>query len=98
MTLDRAAVEKLADLARIDLNEDEIEQMQGELSQILQWVSTVKNGVEPDTPVMSHPMSMTNVMRPDEVRESMSVDEVLSEAPESESGQFKVPRILGESQ
>jgi aspartyl-tRNA(Asn)/glutamyl-tRNA(Gln) amidotransferase subunit C len=45
---------------------------------------------------MSHPMPIVNVTRPDVVRPSLSPDDVLANAPESEQQRFSVPRILDE--
>lgn len=45
---------------------------------------------------MSHPMPLTNVTRPDEVKRGLTAGEALSGAPEAESDRFSVPRILDE--
>ena len=45
---------------------------------------------------MSHPMPLTNVTRPDEVRPSLGAEAALSGAPASEQQRFSVPRILAE--
>lgn len=94
--LTRDDVAHLAGLARIDLSEAELDRMVGELGVILTSVAQVQqadtDGVEP----MSHPMPITNVTRPDEVRPSLTADEALSGAPESELQRFSVPRILDE--
>lgn len=96
MALSRDDVAHLASLARIELGEAELDRMLGELSVILDSVATVQQapteGVEP----MSHPMPLTNVTRPDEVRPGLSAAEALSGAPEQEQQRFLVPRILDE--
>ena len=95
-SLSRDDVAHLAALARIDLSDAELDRMRGELEVILDAVATVQQapteGVEP----MSHPMPLTNVTRPDEVRPGLTAVEALSGAPESESQRFSVPRILDE--
>ncbi|MEI2826089.1 MAG: Asp-tRNA(Asn)/Glu-tRNA(Gln) amidotransferase subunit GatC [Dermatophilaceae bacterium] len=95
-SLSRDDVAHLAALARIDLSDAELDRMRGELEVILDAVATVQQapteGVEP----MSHPMPLTNVTRPDEVRPGLTAAEALSGAPESESQRFTVPRILDE--
>ncbi len=94
--LSRDDVAHLASLARIDLEPDELDTLVGELDVILASVAQVQqapiDGVEP----MSHPMPIVNVTRPDEVRPSLTPDEALSGAPESEMQRFSVPRILTE--
>jgi aspartyl-tRNA(Asn)/glutamyl-tRNA(Gln) amidotransferase subunit C len=47
-------------------------------------------------PPTSHPLPLTNVMRADEVRPSLTPEQALSGAPAQEQQRFKVPQILGE--
>ncbi len=86
----------MAALARIDLTDDEVERLAGELGVIADAVAEVSEVVGPDVPATSHPLPLTNVMREDVVEEPLSVDAALSGAPASEDGQFLVPQILGE--
>ena len=94
MSLTRGDVAHLADLARIDLSDAELDRMLGELTVILDAVAVVQqaptDGVEP----MSHPLPLTNVTRPDVVRPGLTADEALSGAPAQEQQRFSVPRIL----
>ena len=94
MSLTRDDVVHLASMARIDLSEAELDRMLGELTVILDSVAVVQqaptDGVEP----MSHPLPLTNVTRPDEVRPSLTAREVLAGAPAEEQQRFSVPRIL----
>ncbi|HEX2240935.1 MAG TPA: Asp-tRNA(Asn)/Glu-tRNA(Gln) amidotransferase subunit GatC [Actinomycetota bacterium] len=96
MGLDRAAVDHVARLARLNLSDDERTRMQDELTHILEHVERIQalelDGVEPT----SHAVRITNVMRPDEVRPSLDAQEAVANAPEKEDGRFKVPRILEE--
>ncbi len=96
MGIDRAAVDHVARLARLDLSEDERTRMQEELTHILQHVERIQaldlDGIEPT----SHAVPLTNVMRPDEVRPSLDAAEALANAPDKEDRRFKVPRILEE--
>lgn len=93
-TLDRAAVDHVARLARLDLSEAERERMQGELTKILEHVETIQSldldGVEPT----SHAIPLRNVMREDEVRPSLSQEAALANGPQVEDERFVVPRIV----
>jgi aspartyl-tRNA(Asn)/glutamyl-tRNA(Gln) amidotransferase subunit C len=91
-----ADVAKLASLARIQLDPDELERLAGQLDQILDAVATVQEVAGDDVPATSHPMPLTNVTRADEVVPGLSPDEALSGAPEAEQQRFRVPRILDE--
>lgn len=92
--IERKDVEYVALLARLDLNEEEIERFTSQLGQVLEHAEKIKSldteGVEPT----SHAIPLKNVMREDKVRSCLSQEEALSGAPSSEEGYFKVPRIL----
>ena len=94
MAIDRAAVDHVARLARLDLGEDERERMRAELSKILEHVERIQalelDGVEPT----SHAIPLRNVMRPDETIPSLSQEDALSGGPDVEDGRFRVPRII----
>ncbi|MBW8171854.1 Asp-tRNA(Asn)/Glu-tRNA(Gln) amidotransferase subunit GatC [Ornithinimicrobium sp. Arc0846-15] len=94
--LSRDDVAHVATLARIHLNDDELDTMAGQLDQIVEWVGQISEVAAADVPPMSHPLPLTNVTRPDEVRECLSAEEALSGAPASEEDRFAVPRILDE--
>ena len=89
--IDRDQVLHVARLARLRLNEAEVERMAGELSGILGHVERISeldlDGVEPT----SHVIALENVLRPDQPRPSWDRDEVLGRAPDPASGAFRVP-------
>jgi len=93
----RSDVEHVAMLARLALTDDEIEQLTGELGAILDHAAQVSALDTADVPPTAHPLPLVNVFRPDEPRPSLDRDEVLGQAPATEDGQFRVPRILGEA-
>ena len=92
----REDVAYLAGLARIDLTEDELQTLAGQLDVILGAVATVTQVAGDDVPATSHPIPMTNVTRPDVVSASLGTAAALSGAPEAEQDRFRVPRILEE--
>jgi aspartyl-tRNA(Asn)/glutamyl-tRNA(Gln) amidotransferase subunit C len=96
--ISRTDVAHLAGLARIRLEEEELDRLAAELPKILDSVATVSQAVEGagDVVAMSHPTPLTNVFREDVVRPSLSPDEALAMAPESTEQRFLVPKILGE--
>ena len=94
--LSRDDVAHLASLARIDLSDDELDRMVGELGTIISSVEAVQQAPIEDVEPMSHPMPIVNVTRPDEVRPSLTPEEALAMAPASEVERFAVPRILSE--
>lgn len=94
--LTREEVAHLAQLARIDLSDAELDVMAGELAVILDSVARVGQVAADDVPPMSHPLPLTNVTRADEIRPSLTADAVLAGAPSAEQQRFSVPRILDE--
>ncbi|MDR1214068.1 MAG: Asp-tRNA(Asn)/Glu-tRNA(Gln) amidotransferase subunit GatC [Propionibacteriaceae bacterium] len=97
MALSRDDVAKLADLARLELTEAELERLVGQLDLILASVASVSQAAAAEVAPTSHALALVNVMREDEVTESLPPEAVLAMAPAVEEGRFRVPRILGES-
>ncbi|MDP9806834.1 aspartyl-tRNA(Asn)/glutamyl-tRNA(Gln) amidotransferase subunit C [Trueperella bonasi] len=96
-TFSKDEVARLADLARIALTDEEIEQFAGELTSISNAMEAVKHVAASDIPPTSHPIPLHNVWREDVVTdEKLDMDEVFASAPAHEDGKFAVPQILGE--
>jgi aspartyl-tRNA(Asn)/glutamyl-tRNA(Gln) amidotransferase subunit C len=91
-------VAHLANLARIALTEEEIEHLTAELGQIMRAVEKVSEVATPDVPPTSHPIPMQNVFRDDVVGETLTREQALSGAPETDGSRFVVSAILGEEQ
>ncbi len=95
--ISRDEVSHLADLARIDLSEQEIDHLAPQLAVILESVASISDVAADDVPPTSHPLPLTNVFREDVVRPGLTAEEALSGAPvPPEQQRFSVPRILGE--
>ncbi|WP_438349129.1 Asp-tRNA(Asn)/Glu-tRNA(Gln) amidotransferase subunit GatC [Paenibacillus sp. FA6] len=94
MNITTEDVQHVAKLARLNLNSEEELVFTEQLNAILQYAEKLDGldteGVEPTT----HVLHLSNVMREDEERESLSIEKVFANAPEVEDGQFKVPAIL----
>lgn len=84
----------VARLARLGLDESELEVYRRQLGDILEHAARVQSVATDDTVPTSHPLGLTNAFRPDEVRPSLDREEVLSQAPESRDGFFVVPPAL----
>ena len=94
--LSRDDVAHVAMLARIQLEDHELDRLAGQLDQIVDWVGQVNEVAAADVPPMSHPLPLVNVTRPDEVRPSLTAEQALANAPDAEDVRFGVPRILDE--
>jgi aspartyl-tRNA(Asn)/glutamyl-tRNA(Gln) amidotransferase subunit C len=95
--LTRQEVAHVADLARLELTDEELDLFTGQLAEILDHAADVASldltGVEPT----AHAMAVTNVLRPDVPSPCTDRDELLAAAPSVEDHRFRVPRILGEA-
>jgi aspartyl-tRNA(Asn)/glutamyl-tRNA(Gln) amidotransferase subunit C len=97
--LTRDDVSHLAHLARLELEEHELDLYVGQLSVILDAVATVSSvAAGADIEPTSHAVPLTNVYREDVVRPGLTHEAALSGAPASDEGRFRVPQILGEEQ
>ena len=94
--INREQVGHLAELARIEMSDEELARVAGELDLIVESVASVSQAAGDDVPATSHPLPLRNVMREDVVGQTLSAEEALSGAPDAEDGQFKVPAILDE--
>ncbi len=95
--LSHTDVEHVANLARLALSADEMEQFAEQLTVILDHAQDVAALDLEGVPPTAHPLPLVNVLRPDDVRPCLDRDEVLAQAPEAEDRRFRVPRILGEA-
>jgi aspartyl-tRNA(Asn)/glutamyl-tRNA(Gln) amidotransferase subunit C len=96
--LSREEVAHLADLARIDLSDAELDHLAPQLSVILESVASISGVASDEIPPTSHPLPLTNVFREDTVGTCLTPEEALGGAPSVEEQRFRVPRILGEEQ
>jgi len=96
MGITQKEVEHVCLLARLKLEEKEKEEFIHQLNNILNYVAKINELNTENIPPTSHPLGLTNVMREDELQNSLPVDEVLVNAPDEENQFFKVPRIIGE--
>jgi aspartyl-tRNA(Asn)/glutamyl-tRNA(Gln) amidotransferase subunit C len=94
--ISREDVAHLASLARIDLDDGELDRLAGQLGVVLESVARVGQVAADDVPATSHPLPMTNVQRPDIPVPGLTQEQALAAAPATEQGRFQVPRILQE--
>ena len=87
-------VRKVAHLARLKLADDELETFTRQLGDVLRYVDQL-NAVETTGVVpLAHPHEAANVLRADELRDSLPREDALANAPRSDGEFFLVPAIL----
>ncbi len=87
-------VREIAGLARLRLDDGEIDRLAHELDGILGYIETVKGLDTSHVSPMTHAVPFDCPMRPDEVGPSLSIDEALQNAPRRHESSFEVPRIV----
>ena len=99
MSIDAGEVKRIAALARLTLDDATVARFQEQLGAILEYVATLDDlgalRCEP-TKSTGHARCDPAGLRPDEVRPSLPIDEVLRDAPDASAGFFRVPRVLSE--
>jgi aspartyl-tRNA(Asn)/glutamyl-tRNA(Gln) amidotransferase subunit C len=91
MAIDREQLRHVAQLARLELSDAELERLGPQLNDIIAAVSKVSELDLSDVPATSHPLDVVNVWAADEPRPCLTIDEVFANAPEREGNYFKVP-------
>lgn len=91
-------VRHLGALARIELSDDEVTVLTGQLDAIVDNIAKVSEVATPDVVATSHPIPLSNIYRPDEPGAMLTPEQVLQNAPDAADGRFRVTAILGEEQ
>lgn len=86
--VDAEEVEHVAALARVDLEDADVEVFTEQFKDILAYFDTLE-----DVPAVETEPDLTNVLRPDAIRDSLSQEDATANAAESEDGKFKGPRV-----
>jgi len=95
MKISKDEVIHVANLARLDMDDANIEKFVGQIQMILEYVDTLNQVDTKGVPPTSHAISLTNAFREDEEREVFDRESALANAPEQENGNFIVPKVVG---
>ncbi len=94
MKIDQQTLEKIAHLARLELNPNTATAMQNSLEGVLTWMAQLDEidttGVEP----LIHISAETNVMRADVAHQTLTHEEGLKNAPKRDKDYFRVPKVI----
>ena len=93
-TLTADDVRAIADLARLELSDDDVARYQRQLSDILDYFQKLEELDTSHIDPTSSVLPLTNVMRPDQAGPALSVDEAIANAPDSDGAQFRVRAVL----
>ena len=94
MSLDKATVAKVANLARIRVEEKDLDGLANELNSILDWVEQLGEVHTENTPPMTSVADMQLLWRKDEITDGGYQEEVVANAPSPDDGFFGVPKVI----
>lgn len=93
--MDKEEIKKIANLARLEISEEESEKMAGQIDSILHYVDQIAEADVKDDGSRVENAAVRNVLRDDaEPHESSHTEDLLEEAPETKDGFIKVKKIL----
>lgn len=94
MSVSKEDVKHIANLARLEISEKELDKYTEDLSNIVDYATTLSNidvsGVDPT----NHILDIKNVFRKDEVKGSYDREEILKNAPDKQAGCISVPKVV----
>lgn len=93
-TIDKATVARVARLARIKIDDDQLDALGGELTKILDWVEQLGEVNTDDVAPMASVIDTELTWRADEVSDGGIREKVLKNAPDPEYGFFTVPKVI----
>jgi aspartyl-tRNA(Asn)/glutamyl-tRNA(Gln) amidotransferase subunit C len=92
--MDRITVEKIAELAKLQLTDEELALYQEQLTNILDYVDNLNMLNTDDIPPTASVLNVQSVWREDTVRDTLPIDKALANAPDTEARQFRVDAVL----
>ncbi len=95
MAITKEDIMHVANLARLEVSEADIETFADQLGKVLEYVNALNRVDTEGVSSTSHAISLTNAFREDVVQAHLDRDKVLSNAPEKEDGSFLVPKVVG---
>ena len=94
MSLTANDVKKIAHLARLGIDESQIEHYAQDLSKVLDLMTQMSQADTRDVKPMAHPMDQTQRLRPDIVSETNQRENFQAIAPQTEAGLYLVPKVI----
>ncbi|MDH5469284.1 MAG: Asp-tRNA(Asn)/Glu-tRNA(Gln) amidotransferase subunit GatC [Gammaproteobacteria bacterium] len=94
MALDASDVEKIAHLARLGIDADDVPGYTRNLSDILAFVEQLNAVDTRDIKPLAHPLEATQRLRPDTVTETNDRENFQQVAPQTENGLYLVPKVI----
>ena len=94
--IDKEEVKKVAHLARLELNENAINNHAEQLEKILEYIKQLEKIDTDNIPCTTRAIEVTNAFRKDEMKNYENIEDLLELGPSREDQYFKVPKIINE--
>ena len=94
MAISREDIEHIADLSMLNLQEDEILEYTKSMQEIVEFATQVNEVDTEGVDISAFALDRVNVFRKDEIRESFDRELLLQNAPDSQDGMFKIPKVI----
>lgn len=94
MSVTRKDVEYIAELARLKVNDQELDSFTEDLNEVLTYIDKLNELNTDNIEPLSHPVEGNNAFREDIVRPSVSTEDALKNAPDRDESFFKVPKVI----
>lgn len=94
MSVDKDTINKIAHLARLELSDSQQEEMVKHMNKIIDWMDVLNRVDTENVKPLTHMSVELNVLREDVVKETMTHEEALLNAPKKDSDYFRVPKVL----
>ena len=94
--ISRDEVKKVAQLARLELNENEIQKHAEQLEKILDYIKELEKINTENIPCTTRAIEVVNVLREDKNKDYQNPNDLLDLAPSRENKFFKVPKIISD--
>lgn len=94
MSVTKKDIDYVADLARLQLDDEERESLASDMNQILDYMSTLQELDTSDVEPLEHVIDLEYRLRDDKAEEPLSHEDALKNAPDADSDYFRVPRVI----
>jgi aspartyl-tRNA(Asn)/glutamyl-tRNA(Gln) amidotransferase subunit C len=94
MSVTKKDVNYVADLARLQLSEEETESLVHDMNQILDHMTTLQELDTSDVEPLEHVIDLEYRLRDDKAKEPLSHEDALKNAPDADTDYFRVPRVI----
>lgn len=94
MSVSKKDVDYVADLAHLELTEEESESLVNDMNQILDYMTTLEEVDTSDVAPLEHVIDLEYRLRDDQAKEPLSHEDALKNAPDADTDYFRVPRVI----